>query len=157
MKPIYLDYNATTPTDPAVIEEMLPFFGDRFGNASSNTHRFGCDASASVERARKVIAKLIGAHSRQIIFTSGATESNNSVVQGVAHSLRDVGNHIITTSIEHKCVLNACHALERDGFRVTYLSPDCDGLIAPEQVSDTLDKDTVLISIMAANNAIGTL
>ena len=157
MNPIYLDYNATTPTDAAVIDTMMPFFAEKFGNASSETHSYGWEASASVEKARKSIAKLIGARPRQLIFTSGATESNNCVFHGVARTLKDRGAHIVTSAIEHKCVLNSCRSLERDGFRVTYVSPDRDGLINPDSVLSASQPDTILISIMAANNEIGTL
>lgn len=153
--PVYLDCHATTPVDPRVVETMLPFFTERFGNPSSRSHPFGWAADEAVETARDQVATLLGAKLREIVFTSGATESNNLAIRGVA-ALRGRG-HIITATTEHKAVLDPCHRLEREGFRVTYLPVDGDGLIDPGDIGRAIADDTILISIMAANNEIGVL
>lgn len=155
--PIYLDYHATTPVDPEVMKEMVPYFTQIFGNAASRNHEFGWTAEAAVERARKQIAQLIGATEKEIIFTSGATESNNLALMGIAEMYREKGNHIITSPIEHKAVLDTCHFLEQKGFRVTYLKVDQYGQINPEDVRQAMTPETILVSIMAANNEIGTV
>ena len=155
--PIYLDNNSTTPTDPRVLEAMLPFFTEHFGNAASRTHAYGWKAEEAVEKAREQIAHLIGASAREIIFTSGATESNNLAIKGAAHMARPHGNHIITAQTEHKAVLDPCKRLEQDGFVVTYLPVDSFGQVSAQQVADAITDKTVLVSIMAANNEVGTL
>ena len=154
--PIYLDYNATTPVDPAVAEAMLPYLHEHFGNPSS-THPFGVATRTAVEKARRQVAALIGARPEEVIFTSGGTESNNTVILGVAHSLRDKGRHIITSAVEHPAVLEPCHALERDGFRVTTVSVDGTGRVDPEAVARAITPETILITIMHANNEVGTI
>src|SRR4051794_9705983 len=132
--PIYLDYHATTPMDPEVLKAMLPYFTDVFGNAASRNHEFGWTAEAAVEQARKKIAHIIGCHEKEIIFTSGATESNNLALTGIARMYREKGNHIITSPIEHKAILDTCHALEKEGFQITYLPVDEYGRTSPEAV-----------------------
>jgi cysteine desulfurase len=153
--PVYLDSHATTPVDPRVLDAMLPFFTERFGNPSSRSHPFGWAADEAVESARDEVATLLGAKLREIVFTSGATESNNLALRGVA-ALRGRG-HIITAVTEHKAILDPCGRLEREGFRVTCLPVDGDGLVAPDAVREAIAGDTILISIMAANNEIGVL
>ncbi len=156
--PIYMDNNATTPVDPRVVEVMLPHFTQDFGNAASRNHAFGWKAEEAVEYAREQIAKLIGAKSdKEIVFTSGATESDNLAIKGVAEFYRDKGNHIITTSTEHKAVLDTCKKLEKQGFHVTYLDVAEDGLIRPEQVAEAITDKTILVSVMLANNEVGTI
>jgi cysteine desulfurase len=155
--PIYLDYHATTPVDPRALEAMLPYFNVRFGNAASRSHKFGWDAEKAVETARQQLASLIGASPHEIVFTSGATESNNLAIKGVASAYRDRGDHIVTTVIEHKSVLDACKHLEKEGWHVTYLPVDRDGRVDPRSVEETLTAKTVLVSVMAANNEIGSL
>ncbi len=154
---IYMDYNATTPVDPRVLEAMLPYFCEEFGNAASRTHAFGWRAEEAVERAREQIARLINAGAKDIIFTSGATESDNLALKGVAEMYRDKGTHVITQVTEHKAILDAAKRLERDGFEVTYLPVDSDGLVDPDDVRRALRETTTLISIMAANNEVGVL
>jgi cysteine desulfurase len=155
--PIYLDNNSTTRTDPRVLEAMLPFFTERFGNAASRHHAFGWEAREAVDQAREQVAALVGASPREIVFTSGATESNNLVLRGVAGMYRQQGDHFITAATEHKAVLDPCKRLEREGLRVTVLPVDRFGRVAPEQVAEALTEATILVSIMAANNEIGTL
>jgi cysteine desulfurase len=155
--PVYLDNHATTPLDPRVLEAMLPFFTSRFGNAASNSHSFGWEAAAAVERARRQIAVSIGASPQEIVFTSGATESDNLALKGVAEACREKGDHIITAVTEHKAVLDSCRHLEKIGCRVTYLPVGSDGLINLDQLKEAFTARTVLVSIMAANNETGVL
>ena len=155
--PIYMDNHATTPVDPRVLEAMLPFFKESFGNPASRNHSFGWIAEEGVEVAREQIAKLIGATSKEIIFTSGATESNNLAIKGVAEMYREKGNHIITAVTEHKAVLDTCKRLEKHGYRVTYLAVQKNGLIDLEDLKRAMDDKTILVTIMAANNEIGVL
>ena len=156
--PIYMDNHATTQVDPRVMETMLPFFTEKFGNASSRNHVFGWDSEAAVDRAREQVASLIHAASpREIVFTSGATESDNIAIKGVAEAYAHKGNHIVTCAIEHKAVLDSCKSLERKGYRVTYLPVRANGSIDLDKLRDALTGKTILISIMAANNEIGTI
>jgi cysteine desulfurase len=157
MTPIYLDNNATTPVDPRVLEAMLPYFKDRFGNAASHNHRFGWVAEEAVEQAREQVARVIGATAKEIIWTSGATEGNNTAILGGARMYAKNGRHIVTCTIEHKAVIDPCKFLEREGFEVTWLDTDVYGRIDPEQVSQAIRKDTILVSLMFANNEIGTI
>jgi len=158
-KPIYLDYLATTPVDPAVVEKMVQCLSmdGNFGNPASRSHIYGWKAEEAVENARRQVADLIGADPREIVWTSGATESDNLAIKGVAHFHRERGRHIVTSSIEHKAVLDTCHWLEGEGFELTYLSPDSGGIITPAAVAAALRDDTILVSIMHANNELGTL
>ncbi|MCF7840503.1 MAG: selenide, water dikinase SelD [Candidatus Marinimicrobia bacterium] len=156
MKPIYLDYNATTPIDPRVAEAMRPYLTDHFGNPSSN-HYFGRQARQAVETARQQVAKMIGAAPDEIVFTSGGTESNNWAIKGVAETLRHRGNHIITSAIEHPAVLEVCDYLENHGFRVTRVPVDSDGMVSVDAVAGAITPDTILITIMHANNEVGTI
>ena len=153
---IYLDHAATTPVSKAVLEAMLPFFNESFGNASS-VYGTGREARKAVETARRQVAAAIGAEPRDILFTGGGSESDNLAVKGTAFALKGKGKHIITTAVEHPAVLNTCRWLEKQGFEVTYLMPDAEGRISPEDVLGAVREDTVLISVMAANNEIGTL
>ncbi|MFO1120442.1 MAG: aminotransferase class V-fold PLP-dependent enzyme, partial [Rhodospirillales bacterium] len=157
LAPIYLDYQATTPTDPRVVEAMLPYFTEKFGNPHSRNHSFGWDAEKAVERARAQVAHIIGANEKEIIFTSGATESNNLAIKGVARFHRDKKRHIITCVTEHKCVLDSCRHLELEGFRVTYLPVQKNGLIDLDLLRAAIADDTVLVSVMAVNNEIGVI
>jgi cysteine desulfurase len=156
--PIFMDNHSTTPVDPRVLEEMLPFFKEKFGNAASRSHAFGWVAEEAVEYARERIAKLIGAQSeKEIVFTSGATESDNLALKGVAEFNKDKGNHIITCVTEHKAILDTCKRLEKDGFEVTYLGVDKTGRVDPDDVRKAITDKTILVSIMLANNEIGTV
>jgi len=155
--PIYLDHNATTPCDPRVVEAMLPYFTQNFGNAASRNHPFGWQAEEAVDYAREQVAKLIGADSKEIIFTSGATEADNLAIKGVFEMYASKGNHIITCNIEHKAVLDTCKHLEKEGAEVTYLQVNPDGLVTPEQVEAAIKPNTILIALMYGNNEIGTV
>lgn len=155
--PIYLDYHATTPVDERVLEAMLPYFREHFGNAASRNHSFGWVAEEAVEKARKQVASLINASPKEIVFTSGATESNNLAIKGVAEMYAEKGDHIITAATEHKSVLDTCKRLEKRGFRVTYLPVRPDGLIDLDQLRDSITDRTILVSIMYGNNEIGTI
>lgn len=155
--PVYMDHHATTPVDPRVMEAMLPYFSQIFGNAASIDHVYGAEAENAVEHARRQIAQLINARPSEIVFTSGATESDNLAILGVAEKYADHGNHLITCVTEHKAVLDTCHYLENRGWRVTYLPVDQKGLLDPDDVRRAITSNTVLISVMAANNEIGVL
>ena len=156
-KPIYLDNHATTPMDPRVLQAMLPYFTEYFGNAASRNHEFGWVAEQAVDKARKQIADLIGASAREIIFTSGATESDNLAIKGVAEMYAEKGNHIITAATEHKAVLDTCKKLEKNGYRVTYLPVKGDGLVDLDMLREAITDKTILVTIMYANNEIGVL
>ena len=156
MNPIYMDYAATTPTDQRVVEAMMPYFGEIYGNPSS-LHGFGQEARAAMEEARAKIAAFLGAKPAEIVFTSGGTESDNFAIKGVAWANRKKGDHVITSAIEHHAVLETCRFLEKEGFRVTYLPVDGDGLVDPADVVKAITDRTILISIMHANNEIGTI
>ena len=155
--PIYMDYHATTPVDPRVVEAMLPYFTERFGNAASRNHPFGWAAEEAVDVARKQVADLIGAGAKEIVFTSGATESNNLAIKGVAEMYREKGNHLITVVTEHKAVIDTCKRLEKQGYRVTYLSVQKDGRISLDDLRAAISDQTILISVMTANNEIGVV
>jgi cysteine desulfurase len=155
--PIYMDYNATTPVDPRVLSEMLPYFTEKFGNAASRSHSFGWTAEQAVEAAREQIAGLIGGDSKEIVITSGATESDNLAIKGVAEFYKEKGNHIITTTIEHKAVLDTCKRLQKQGFDVTYLPVGKDGIVDPDAVRKAITDKTILVSVMLANNEVGTI
>jgi len=157
MKPLYLDYHATTPVDPRVLDEMLPFFTERFGNPHSKQHAWGWDARDAADKAREQIAALINASANEITFTSGATESNNLAIKGAVETLRSRGNHIVTVATEHKSVLDVCRQFGTQGFEVTVLGVNADGLIDLDELRRVLTPGTVLVSVMAANNEIGTL
>jgi cysteine desulfurase len=157
MPPVYLDYHATTPVDRRVLDAMLPYFTERFGNPASRQHQYGWDAHEAAERARAQVAALIGATAGEICFTSGASESNNLAIKGAAHALRDRGDHLVTVATEHKSVLDSFKRLERDGWRVTRLGVDGHGLIRLDELRAAITDRTVLVSIMAANNEIGTI
>lgn len=155
--PIYMDNHATTPLDPRVLEAMMPYLTNRFGNAASRNHSFGWEAEEAVETARKEVASLIGADPREIVFTSGATESDNLAVKGVAYMYREKGDHIITCVTEHKAILDTCKHLEKDGFRVTFLPVDAKGFVNLDDLRNAITDKTILISIMTANNEVGVI
>lgn len=155
--PIYLDNNATTRVDPRVVAKMLPYFSQVYGNPASRNHSFGWQADEAVEAARAQVAQLIGAAPNEIVFTSGATESNNLALKGAARMHRTRGNHIITVATEHKAILDPCRRLQREGFEVTYLPVDSTGLVDPDQFAAALTDQTILVSVMVANNEIGTI
>ena len=156
-RPVYLDFHATTPVDPRVLEAMLPYFSERFGNPASRQHAYGWEAQQAVDTARSQVAALIGANPSEIVFTSGASESNNLAIKGAVHARRSRGDHIITAATEHKSVLDSCSCLEREGCRVTRLGVDAQGFIDLDQLRAAISSRTILISIMAANNEIGVL
>ena len=156
-QPIYLDYQATTPMDPRVLEAMMPFFTHQFGNPHSRSHSYGWEAEEGVEKARGQVAKLIGADEKEVIFTSGATESNNLAIRGVAEFYKDRKNHIVTTVTEHKCVLDTCRHLEQQGFEVTYLPVQKNGLVDLDALRAAITDKTVVVSVMAVNNEIGVI
>ncbi|MCM8819605.1 MAG: cysteine desulfurase NifS [Candidatus Omnitrophica bacterium] len=156
MKKIYLDHNATTPTHPEVVKAMLPYYEEVFGNASS-IHKFGQEAKKAIDEAREKVAEFISAKPEEIVFTSGGTEANNFAIKGVAYSNQERGKHIITSSVEHHAVLNPCGYLEKKGFKVTYLPVDKYGLVDPEDVKKAITKETILVTIMHANNEVGTI
>ena len=155
--PIYMDNHATTPMDPRVFEAMRPYFMEVFGNAASRNHSFGWQAEEATEKARKQIADLIGANAKEIVFTSGATESNNLALKGVAQMYAEKGNHIITAATEHKAILDTCKRLEKEGVRVTYLPVQTNGLVDLDQFRAAMTDKTILVSIMYANNEIGVV
>jgi len=155
--PIYLDNHATTPVDPRVLEAMLPYFTEKFGNPASRQHQFGWEAESAVELARKQIAELINANPKEIIFTSGATESINLALKGVALAYAEKGKHIITTQIEHKATLDTCKRLEKIGFKIDYLPVDKYGVVDPDEIKKRITSETILVSVMFANNEIGTI
>ena len=155
--PIYLDYSATTPVDPRVAKRMVTFLTEEYGNPASRSHAYGWAAEAAVEEARENVARLIGADAKEIVWTSGATESNNLAIKGAAHFYKGKGKHIITMSIEHKAVLDTCRELERQGFDVTYLDPEPNGLLDLEKFKAAIRPDTILVSIMFVNNEIGVI
>src|SRR5512141_532398 len=155
--PIYLDYHATTPVDPRVLEAMLPYLTSTFGNAGSRSHVFGWEAEAAVEEGRHQVATAMNAGDKEIVFTSGATESNNLAIAGAARAYRAKGDHLVTGKTEHHAVLDVCRSLEKEGFRVTYLDPDPSGRIPAESVASALTDRTILVTLMLANNEIGTI
>src|SRR6202042_3643071 len=155
--PVYLDYQATTPMDPRVLEKMLPYFSEKFGNPHSRSHAYGWESEAATDLAREQVAALIGATEKEIVFTSGATESNNIAIKGVARFYKDKKNHIITPVTEHKCVLDSCRHLEQEGFEVTYLPVQPNGLIDLNALRAAIRENTVLVSVMAVNNEIGVI
>jgi cysteine desulfurase len=156
--PIYMDNHATTPVDPRVLQTMLPYFNETFGNAASRTHSFGWTAEAAVDDSRDTLAKLIGADSgKEIVFTSGATESDNLALKGVAEYYQSKGNHIITTTIEHKAILDSCKRLEKQGCKVTYVNVGKNGIVDPDDIKKALTDKTILVSVMLANNEVGTI
>jgi len=156
-RPLYLDHHATTPVDPAVVGAMLPYLTEKFGNPSSRQHLFGQEAHAAVEEARAHVARLIGAETGDIVFTSGATESNNLAVRGVGRGAGSRGRHLVTTAIEHPAVLEPARSLEREGFEVTVVGVGPEGIVSADEIARALRPDTVLVSVMAANNEIGTV
>ena len=155
--PIYLDYQATTPVDPRVMDAMMQYFTEKFGNPHSRSHTYGWESEEAVEIARKQVASLIGAEAKEIIFTSGATESNNLGIKGVARFYKDQKNHIITVATEHKCVIDACRHLEQEGFDITYLPVKSDGLIDLQDLQKAITDKTSIVSVMAINNEIGVI
>ncbi len=155
--PIFMDNQSTTRVDPRVVEAMLPFFTEQYGNSASRNHVFGWTAEAAVEHAREQVAALLGGDAKEIVWTSGATESNNLAIKGAASFYKKQGNHIITVETEHKCVLDTCKRLQREGFEVTYLRPQKDGIVTPEMITNAMTDKTVLVSAMVANNEIGVV
>jgi cysteine desulfurase len=155
--PVYLDYQATTPMDPRVLEKMLPYFTEKFGNPHSRSHAYGWEAEAACDLAREQVAALINASEKEIVFTSGATESNNIAIKGVAHFYKDKKNHIITPVTEHKCVLDSCRHLEQEGFEITYLPVQSNGLIDLEVLKAAMKENTLLVSVMGINNEVGVI
>lgn len=156
--PIYMDYHATTPVDPRVLDAMLPYFNEKFGNAASRSHVYGWTAEEAVSQSREKVARLIGAQNpKEIVFTSGATESDNAAIKGVAEFYREKGNHIITTVIEHKAVLDTCKRLEKEGYDVTYMKVDHEGRVDPDDIARAITDKTILVSVMLANNEVGTV
>jgi cysteine desulfurase len=156
-RPIYLDYHATTPVDPRVLDAMLPYFTERFGNAASRQNAYGWEAQKAVDKGREQVAALIGASANEIVFTSGASESNNLAIKGAAYALRDRGHHVITAATEHKSVLDSCKRLESDGWRVTRLGVDREGFVDLDELRAAMTPQTVIVSVMAANNEIGVV
>ena len=157
-RPLYMDFQATTPTDPRVVEAMLPYFSTAYGNPHSRTHFYGWESEAAVEKARQRVADIIGANdAKEVVFTSGATESNNLAVKGVARFYKQKKRHVITTQTEHKCVLDSCRVLSEEGFDITYLPVGKDGIVDLEQLRLAIREDTVLVSVMAVNNEIGVV
>lgn len=156
-QPIYLDYQATTPCDPRVVEKMIPYFTEKFGNPHSRTHRYGWEAEEAVEVAREQVAAIIGADPKEIIFTSGATESNNLALKGVAHFYKDKKDHVVTVVTEHKCVLDSCRHLEQEGFKITYLPVKPDGLVDLAELDAAITERTAIVSVMGVNNEIGVI
>src|SRR5450631_2025659 len=155
--PIYLDYSATTPVDPRVAEKMIPYLYEQFGNPASRSHAYGWETEAAVEEAREHVAALVGADAKEIIWTSGATESDNLAIKGAAQFYKSKGKHIVTVKTEHKAVLDTVRELERQGFEATYLSPEPNGLITVEQLAEAIRPDTILVSVMLVNNEIGVI
>ncbi|TAL12373.1 MAG: IscS subfamily cysteine desulfurase [Nitrospirae bacterium] len=155
--PIYMDNHSTTPMDPRVLDAMLPYFVEKFGNAASRNHQFGWEAEEAVENARKQIAKLIHCDAKEIVFTSGATESDNLALKGVVEMYKEKGDHIVTCSTEHRAILDTCKSLEKRGIKVTYLPVEKDGRVNPDEIRKALTDKTILISVMLANNEIGTI
>ena len=155
--PVYLDYSATTPVDPRVVDKMIPFLREQFGNPASRSHAWGWEAEEAIERARGQVADLIGADPREIVWTSGATESNNLAIKGAAHFYQSKGKHLITVKTEHKAVLDPCKYLQKRGWQVSWLEPQADGSIDPAAVRAALREDTQLVSIMHANNETGVV
>jgi cysteine desulfurase len=155
--PIYMDYSATTPVDPRVVDKMIPYLREQFGNPASRSHQYGWDAERAVEEARENVAALVNCDPREIIWTSGATESDNLAIKGAAHFYKSKGKHIITVKTEHKAVLDTCRELEREGFEVTYLDVKDDGLIDLEKLQAAIRPDTILVSVMSVNNEIGVI
>ncbi|CAH2771607.1 MAG: Cysteine desulfurase (EC =_ IscS [uncultured Caballeronia sp.] len=155
--PIYMDYSATTPVDPRVVDKMIPYLREQFGNPASRSHQYGWDAERAVEEARKNVAKLVNCDPREIIWTSGATESDNLAIKGAAHFYKSKGKHIITVKTEHKAVLDICRELEREGFKVTYLDVKDDGLLDLDKLQAAIRPDTILVSVMSVNNEIGVI
>jgi cysteine desulfurase len=155
--PIFMDNHSTTQVDPRVLETMIPYFTEQYGNAASRNHVFGWKAEAAVEEARNQVAALIGGEGKEIVWTSGATESNNLAIKGAASFYKKQGNHIVTVETEHKCVLDTCKRLQREGYEVTYLKPQPDGIVTPEMISNAITDKTLLVSVMLANNEVGVV
>jgi cysteine desulfurase len=156
-RPIYMDHQTTTPIDRDVLEAMMPYLTDQFGDPSSRSHAWGWAAEEAVDRARDQVATLIGAQPEEIFCTSGATESDNLAIKGTARAYKEQGRHIVTQQTEHRAILDSCRTLEQEGFTITYLPVDRDGLIDPEAVRQAITDQTILVSIMHANNEVGTI